>query len=203
VEGGGDPIRFLSRSLAKAQLNWSTPEKEWFAIWHILQQLSHLLQEVHLVIHTDHEKLNARILHRISEGFLMAYVHASVSDGEDNIIAESSSSLCHDYLHGDESEQTLAREAESLELIAAFLATQDMLEYVSPTTEWVAADVDMDVDVAQEQLQRIPFGSQSLTAETFELIQRAHSYVREIMVCSAHWISYADKASALKVCECW
>jgi hypothetical protein len=51
------PIRFLSRSLAKAQLNWSTPEKECFAIWYALQQLSHLLQDVHFVIHTDHENL--------------------------------------------------------------------------------------------------------------------------------------------------
>jgi hypothetical protein len=37
------PIRFLSRSLAKAQFNRSTPEKECFAIWYVLQQLSHLL----------------------------------------------------------------------------------------------------------------------------------------------------------------
>jgi hypothetical protein len=38
-------------------------------------------------------------------------------------------------------------------------------------------EVDMDVDVAQEQLQRIPAGPQNLTAETFKLIQRAHNYV--------------------------
>jgi hypothetical protein len=46
-----------------------------------------------------------------------------------------------------------------------------------PTTEWVAAEVDMDVDVAQEQLQRISAGPQNLTAETFELIQGAYNYV--------------------------
>jgi hypothetical protein len=45
------------------------------------------------------------------------------------------------------------------------------------TTEWVAAKVDMYVDVAQEQLQRIPVGPQNLTEETFELIQRAHNYI--------------------------
>jgi hypothetical protein len=60
-------------------------------------------------------------------------------------------------------------EAESVELIAAFLATQEMVEYVAPTTEWVATEVDMDVDVAQEQLQRVPAGPHNLTAETFEL----------------------------------
>jgi hypothetical protein len=52
-----------------------------------------------------------------------------------------------------------------------------MMEYVASTTEWVAAEVDMGVDVAQEQLQRIPAGPQNLTAESFELIRRAHNYV--------------------------
>jgi hypothetical protein len=78
--------------------------------------------------------------------------------GEDNVVADSLLRLCHDYLHDDESEQALAHEAESIELIAAFLATQEMVEYVAPTTEWAVAEVDMDVDVAQEQLQRISAG---------------------------------------------
>jgi hypothetical protein len=48
-----------------------------------------------------------------------------------------------------------------------------MVECVSPTTDWVAAEVDMDVDVAQEQLQQIPAGPQNLTAEKLiQLIQR-------------------------------
>jgi hypothetical protein len=55
AEAGGDTRPILSRSLAKAQLNWSTPEKECFTIWYALQQLSHLLQDVHFLIHKDHE----------------------------------------------------------------------------------------------------------------------------------------------------
>jgi hypothetical protein len=62
------------------------------------------------------------------------------------------------YLHDDESGPALAHKAESIELIAAFLATQEMVEYVAPTAEWAATEVDMDVDVAQEQQQRIPAG---------------------------------------------
>jgi hypothetical protein len=54
---------------------------------------------------------------------------------------------------------------------------QEIVEYVAPTIELVAAEVEMGVDVAQEQLQRIPAGPQDLKAETFELIQRAHKYV--------------------------
>jgi hypothetical protein len=86
--------------------------------------------------------------------------------GEDNVVADSLSRLFHDYMHDDESKQALAHEVESVELIAAFLAT-----------EWAATEVDIDVDVAHEQLQRIPSGPQNLTAETFELIQSAHNYV--------------------------
>jgi hypothetical protein len=50
--------------------------------------------------------------------------------GEDNVVADSLSRLCHEFLHDDESEQALAHEAESVELISTFLATQDMVEYV-------------------------------------------------------------------------
>jgi hypothetical protein len=106
--------------------------------------------------------------------FSYTIVHVN---GEDNGVADNLSRLCHDYLHDDESEQALAHEAEAIELIAAFLATQKMVEYVAPTVEWAATEVNMNVDVAQEQLQRIPAGPQNLTAETFELIQRARNYV--------------------------
>jgi hypothetical protein len=105
-----------------------------------------------------------------------SYMIVHVKD-EDNVVADSLSRLCYDYLHDDESEQALAHEAESVELIAAFLVTQEMVEYVAPTIEWVVAEVDMGVDVAQKQLQRIPAGPQNLTAETLELIQCAHNYV--------------------------
>jgi hypothetical protein len=173
------PIRFLSRSLAKAQLNWSTPEKECFSIWYALQQLSHLLQDVYFVIHTDHGNLTraystglAKVFRwrMFIQEFRYTIVHVK---GEDNVVADNLSRLCHDY----ESEQALAHEAVGVELIAAFLATQEMVEYVEPPVEWAAMEVDTDVDVAQKQLQRIPAGPQNLMAETFELIQRAHNHV--------------------------
>jgi hypothetical protein len=99
----------------------------------------------------------------------------------------------------NESEQALAHEAEAIELIAAFLASQEIVEYVAPTVEWAATEVDMDVDVPQKQLQRIPAGPQNLTAETFELIQRAHNYVVGITACNARWRSFAGRAFASKV----
>jgi hypothetical protein len=101
-----------------------------------LQQLSHL-QDVHFVIHTDHENLT-RAYSTGSAKFFREFSYTIVHvKGEENVVADSLSRLCHDYLHDDESEQALAH----------------------------------------EQLQRIPAGSHSLMAETFELIQRAHNYV--------------------------
>jgi hypothetical protein len=65
-------------------------------------------------------------------------------------------------------------------------------------------EVDMDIDVAQEQLQRMPTDPQHLTAETIELIQCAHSYVVEHhgVQCTLEKLR-RQKASALKVCERW
>jgi hypothetical protein len=58
------------------------------------------------------------------QGFSYTIVHVK---GEDNVVADNLSRLCHD----DESGQALAHEAELVELITAFLATQEMVEYVS------------------------------------------------------------------------
>jgi hypothetical protein len=123
-----------------------------------MKQLSHLLQEVYFVIHKDHVNLTRAysngsaklsLWRKFMQTFSYTIVHVKV---EDSVVANSLSSLCHDYMHDDESEQAVAHEAESVELIAAFLATQEMVEYVAPTKEWVSAEVDIDVDVAQEQL---------------------------------------------------
>jgi hypothetical protein len=39
--------------------------------------------------------------------------------GKDNVVANSLSRLCHNYLHDNESEQALAHKTESVEFIAA------------------------------------------------------------------------------------
>jgi hypothetical protein len=70
------PIRFLSCSLAKVQLNWSTPEKECFAIWYAVVVTSTARRTFPYPY--ESRELNARILHRISEGLSMAYVHTRI-----------------------------------------------------------------------------------------------------------------------------
>jgi hypothetical protein len=51
------PIRFISRALHKAQLNWSTIEKEAYAIFYTITKFDFLLRNVRFVVETDHKTL--------------------------------------------------------------------------------------------------------------------------------------------------
>ena len=51
------PVAFISKTLDKGQLKWSTPEKEAYAIFFALKELTYLLRDVHFTLHTDHKNL--------------------------------------------------------------------------------------------------------------------------------------------------
>jgi hypothetical protein len=51
------PIRFISKALHKAQLNWSSFEKEAFAIFYTITKFDFLLRDVRFVVETDHKNL--------------------------------------------------------------------------------------------------------------------------------------------------
>ncbi len=51
------PIRFISKALHKAQLNWSTFEKEVFATLYTITKFDFLLRDVKFVVETDHKNL--------------------------------------------------------------------------------------------------------------------------------------------------
>lgn len=57
VDTEQQPIAFMSKSLSGAQLNWSTIEKECFAIYSALREWEYLLRDVPFVINTDHKNL--------------------------------------------------------------------------------------------------------------------------------------------------
>jgi len=57
IDGVEKPIQIISKTLAKEQLNWSTPEKEAFAIIYALQKMDYLLRDVHFTLRTDHKNL--------------------------------------------------------------------------------------------------------------------------------------------------
>ena len=56
-EGKEIPIRFMSKTLAGAQIRWSTIEKECFAMYYSLKKFADLLLGVPFVLRTDHRNL--------------------------------------------------------------------------------------------------------------------------------------------------
>ena len=56
------PILFVSKSLQGAQLNWSTIEKEAYAIFYTLKTHDQLLRDIKFTIRTDHKNLTYIIL---------------------------------------------------------------------------------------------------------------------------------------------
>ena len=51
------PIAFMSNSLNKTERNWTTIEKECYAIVHTLRKYEYLLRDVKFTLKTDHANL--------------------------------------------------------------------------------------------------------------------------------------------------
>ena len=51
------PIAFISKSLSATQINWSTIQKEAYAIFLCCHQLDYLIRDLKFTIHTDHMNL--------------------------------------------------------------------------------------------------------------------------------------------------
>ena len=49
------PIQFVSKSLTGPQLNWSTPEKEMYALYYTVKKLEYILGDVRFTWWTDHK----------------------------------------------------------------------------------------------------------------------------------------------------
>jgi hypothetical protein len=58
VDGNTElPIRFISKALHKAQLSWSTFEKEAFAFFYTITKFDFLRRDMKFVVETDHKTL--------------------------------------------------------------------------------------------------------------------------------------------------
>jgi hypothetical protein len=94
------PIRFISKALHKAQLNWSTFEKEAYAIFYTITKFDFLLRDVKFVVETDHKSLTflktaqsakVRRWQLALQEFDFKYIHIKE---EDNVVAHVFSRLC-------------------------------------------------------------------------------------------------------------
>ena len=57
IDGKEVPIAFISKALPPRHREWSTPEKECFAIYYALVKLEYLLIDKEFIVHTDHANL--------------------------------------------------------------------------------------------------------------------------------------------------
>ncbi len=101
------PIRFISKSLHKSYLSWSTIEKEAFAVFYTVTKYDFLLRDVKFSIETDHKNLtylktaqSAKV--RRWQLALQEYdfncIHIA---GADNVVADAFSRMCEHHQEND------------------------------------------------------------------------------------------------------
>lgn len=95
------PIAFMSRALQGPQRNWSTIEKECFAIYSALREWEHLLRDTKFTIRTDHNNLrylnaNTPKVVRWKQAIQEFDFHVEYVKGELNVVADALSRLDHE-----------------------------------------------------------------------------------------------------------
>jgi len=129
IDGKERPIQIISKTLAKEQLRWSTPEKEAFAIIYALQKMDYLLRDVHFTLRTDHknliyintagsEKVYRWKIYIQSYDFQIEHI-----EGEKNVVADCLSRLCP-LTEEIEQELCLIHEREHIQDVFTIIETQ-------------------------------------------------------------------------------
>lgn len=101
-DGKERPIRFLSKSLSREQLNWAVPEKECYAIVFALKKWDYLLRDVKFILRTDHKNLTyistAGSSKVIRWKLLIQEFNFDIEylPGLQNVVADAMSRLCSD-----------------------------------------------------------------------------------------------------------
>jgi transposase InsO family protein len=100
IDGKEKPIIFFSKALHGAELNWSTIEKEAYAIFLTLTKFSHLLRDNKFLLKTDHKNLtyiDAGSSQKVRRwGIALQEFDFDIEHvpGKDNFVADSFSRLC-------------------------------------------------------------------------------------------------------------
>ena len=99
------PIAFVSKSLSSTQINWSTIQKESYAIFYCCQQLDSLIRDRKFTIHTDHMNITymkQNPCSMVAHWFIaMQELDFSIhfGKGSDNQLADAMSRLCPNLTH--------------------------------------------------------------------------------------------------------
>ena len=129
-DGTQIPIEFISKTLTKTERRWSTYEKEAFAIFYSLRKWEHHLRDVKFTLFTDHKNLkyltkdpSAKVMRwRMAVqdySFDVAYI-----PGEENIIADGFSRLCH--THRDDEDATEESTRVSINSLVQSISQYDL-----------------------------------------------------------------------------
>ncbi len=100
IDGKEKPIIFFSKALHGAELNWSTIEKEAYAIFLTLTRFHHLLRDNKFLLKTDHKNLtyiDAGSSQKVRRwGIALQEFDFDIEHvpGKDNFVADSFSRLC-------------------------------------------------------------------------------------------------------------
>jgi hypothetical protein len=99
------PIRFVSKALHKPQLNWSTFEKEAFAILYTITKFDFLLRDVRHVVETDHKNLtflktaqSAKVRRWQLALQELDFRYIRIKREDNNVVADVFSRLCEHHL---------------------------------------------------------------------------------------------------------
>ena len=99
------PIAFVSKSLSTTQVNWSTIQKESYAIFYCCQQLDSLIRDRKFTIHTDHMNITYMMQNpnsMVARWFIaMQELDFTVHfvKGSENVLADAMSRLCPNLTH--------------------------------------------------------------------------------------------------------
>jgi hypothetical protein len=94
------PISFLSKALSGSQLNWSTYDKEAYAIYYAIFKLQYLIRDIKFTVRTDHRNLTyigeggTQKVARWREFLLPFNFDVEHIEGVKNIVADGLSRLC-------------------------------------------------------------------------------------------------------------
>jgi len=179
IEGEERPIGFMSKALHGAELNWSTIEKEAYAIWKSLKTFEYLLRDITFRIRTDHR--NLLYLNEAGSRKVLAWkldiqqfnFDVEHIPGRNNEIADAFSRLCTLMTRGDESQQGL----------------DDLLKEWEESTELAIGKLNIPYTLAAQTATCLPNTRQPapqpatfpstipLSTEEYELIGAVHNSI--------------------------
>ena len=137
VDGEELPIEFISKTLTKTEKNWSTIEKEAYAIFYALRKWEQHLRDTHFTLFTDHKNLTYMSKEPVSAKIMRWKL--AVQDyncdvvyipGEENVMADCLSRLCERKTPGIDQRERVIKTS-----IHALSTAEELQEWIPTTPE--------------------------------------------------------------------